>query len=55
MCKLELVDVGGPVDRAKAFGRIAFSCPSNELADIQANVEAKAKTVGASVKTPLVR
>ena len=54
MCKLELVDVGGPVDHAKAFGRIAFSCPSKELADIQANVEEKAKALGGNVKTPLV-
>jgi len=54
MCKLELVDVGGPVDHAKAFGRIAFSCPSQELADIQTKVEEKATALGGNVKTPLV-
>ena len=54
MCKLELVDVGGPVDHAKAFGRIAFSCPTKELADIQTKVEEKAKSLGGSVKTPLL-
>lgn len=54
MCKLELVDVGGAVDHAKAFGRIAFSCPSKELSVIEANVEAKAKALGGAVKTPLV-
>jgi len=54
MCKLELVDVGGAVDHAKAFGRIAFSCPSKELAGIQADVEEKGKSLGGKVKTPLV-
>ena len=27
-CKLELIHLGHPVDRATAFGRIAFSGPS---------------------------
>lgn len=39
-CKLELQDVGGEVDHAKAFGRIAFSCPSEDLPDIQSKMEA---------------
>ena len=30
-CKLELVDIGKEVDHAKAFGRIAFSCPSEQV------------------------
>jgi len=39
--QLEFVDIGGPVNRAKAFGRIAFSCPSVDLPKIQTNVETK--------------
>ncbi|KAJ8369232.1 hypothetical protein SKAU_G00092600 [Synaphobranchus kaupii] len=35
-CKLELQDVGGPVDHGTAFGRIAFSCPRQQLPDIEA-------------------
>ena len=31
--KLELVKVDGPVDHAKAFGRIAFACDRNEVCD----------------------
>ena len=30
-CKLELVDIGKPVDHATAFGRIAFACPKGEV------------------------
>ena len=30
-CKLELCDIGEPVDHATAFGRIAFSCPRDEV------------------------
>lgn len=30
-CKLELKNIGEPVDHAEAFGRIAFSCPTNEV------------------------
>jgi len=51
MCKLELVDVDGPVNHAKAFGRIAFACPGGDLPKIQASVERK--NLGA-VKTPLI-
>lgn len=30
-CKLELRDVGGAVDHGTAFGRIAFSCPQEQV------------------------
>lgn len=30
-CKLELHHVGGTVDHATAFGRIAFSCPREQV------------------------
>ena len=40
----------GPVDFASAFGRIAFSCLSKELPDI----EKKAKDTGNTILTPLV-
>ena len=30
-CKLELCDIGTEVDHATAFGRIAFSCPREEV------------------------
>lgn len=30
-CKLELQDIGGPVDHGTAFGRIAFACPKDEV------------------------
>jgi lactoylglutathione lyase len=52
MCKLELIDIGTPVDHAKAFGRVAFSCPRKELPGIQEKVEQK---IGIPhVKTPLI-
>ncbi|XP_075892458.1 glyoxalase domain-containing protein 4 isoform X2 [Nelusetta ayraudi] len=35
-CKLELQDVGGTVDHGTAFGRIAFSCPREQLPDLEA-------------------
>uniref|UniRef100_A0A4W4DV70 VOC domain-containing protein n=1 Tax=Electrophorus electricus TaxID=8005 RepID=A0A4W4DV70_ELEEL len=35
-CKLELQDIGAPVDHGTAFGRIAFSCPREQLPDIEA-------------------
>ncbi|XP_071110738.1 glyoxalase domain-containing protein 4-like [Haliotis cracherodii] len=34
-CKLELVDIGSTVDHATAFGRVAFSCPKDELPGIE--------------------
>lgn len=30
-CMLELHDVGGTVDHGTAFGRIAFSCPREQV------------------------
>eukprot|EP00061_Rhincodon_typus_P012091 g37586.t1 len=30
-CKLELQDIGSPVDHGSAYGRIAFSCPREQL------------------------
>ncbi|CAK1545259.1 unnamed protein product [Leptosia nina] len=48
--KLELVDIGGPVDHAKAYGRIAFSCPFDEQPIIDQKIqEAKGK-----ILTPLI-
>jgi len=49
-CKLELVDVGGPVDHAAAFGRIAFACPSAELPPLEEKMKAENQTI----LTPLV-
>nr|CAG4648757.1 EOG090X09EK [Polyphemus pediculus] len=48
--KLELKDIGCPIDHAKAFGRIAFSCPSSELPAI----ESKVKDANGTILTPLV-
>ncbi|KAM4794797.1 glyoxalase domain-containing protein 4 [Rhinophrynus dorsalis] len=49
-CKLELQDIGGPVDHGTAFGRIAFACPKNELP----NIEAQMKKENQKILTPLV-
>ncbi|KAM8976641.1 glyoxalase domain-containing protein 4 [Pelodytes ibericus] len=49
-CKLELQDMGGPVDHGTAFGRIAFACPKEELPDI----EAQMKKENQKILTPLV-
>ncbi|KAL4224022.1 Glyoxalase domain-containing protein 4 [Mactra antiquata] len=49
-CQLELYDIGTAVDHATAFGRIAFSCPRDELASIQD----KLKSTGQTILTPLV-
>ncbi|XP_061461281.1 glyoxalase domain-containing protein 4 isoform X3 [Rhineura floridana] len=49
-CKLELQGVGGAVDHGTAFGRIAFSCPKEELPGI----EALMKKEGQKILTPLV-
>ncbi|RXG56574.1 Glyoxalase domain-containing protein 4 [Armadillidium vulgare] len=38
-------DKGGPVDHAKAYGRIAFSCPSEELKPIEALMKEKGQTI----------
>ncbi|XP_022118473.2 glyoxalase domain-containing protein 4 [Pieris rapae] len=48
--KLELIDIGTPVDHAKAYGRIAFSCPFEEQPIIDQKIqEAKGK-----ILTPLI-
>uniref|UniRef100_A0A3P9JDW2 Glyoxalase domain-containing protein 4 n=1 Tax=Oryzias latipes TaxID=8090 RepID=A0A3P9JDW2_ORYLA len=49
-CQLELCDVGGTVDHGTAFGRIAFSCPREELP----NLEALMKKENQKILTPLV-
>lgn len=41
---------GTKVDHAKAFGRVAFSCPSSQLPHIEASV----KEAGETILTPLV-
>lgn len=35
-CKLELHNIVGTVDHGTAFGCIAFSCPREQLADLEA-------------------
>lgn len=48
--KLELVDIGEPVNHAKAYGRIAFSCPFDQQPIIDQKIqEAKGK-----ILTPLI-
>lgn len=49
-CKLELQAIGGPVDHATAFGRVAFSCPREQLPDIQSRMQGENQ----KVITPLV-
>lgn len=49
-CMLELHDVGGPVDHATAFGRIAFSCPREQLPELEALI----KKENQKILTPLV-
>ncbi|XP_065709451.1 glyoxalase domain-containing protein 4 [Patagioenas fasciata] len=49
-CKLELKTVGGAVDHGTAFGRIAFSCPKDELP----NIETLMKKENQRILTPLV-
>nr|CAG4645655.1 EOG090X09EK [Lynceus sp. MCZ IZ 141354] len=48
--KLELIDIGEKVDHAKAFGRIAFSCPASELSGIEELMKSNKQTI----LTPLV-
>lgn len=48
--KLELVDIGKPLDRATAYGRIAFSCPR----DLQPIIDEKIKNNGEKILTPLI-
>ncbi len=33
-CKLELKDVGGTIDRGTAYGRVAFSCPRDQVREL---------------------
>uniref|UniRef100_A0A3Q3G8Y2 Glyoxalase domain containing 4 n=1 Tax=Labrus bergylta TaxID=56723 RepID=A0A3Q3G8Y2_9LABR len=49
-CKLELQDISGTVDHGTAFGRIAFSCPREQLSDL----EALMKKENQNILTPLV-
>lgn len=49
-CRLELVQISESLDHAEAFGRIAFSCPSKQLKEI----EDKVKETGNTILTPLV-
>uniref|UniRef100_A0A8D0AY99 Glyoxalase domain-containing protein 4 n=1 Tax=Salvator merianae TaxID=96440 RepID=A0A8D0AY99_SALMN len=49
-CKLELQGINQAVDHGTAFGRIAFSCPKEELPEIEAAV----KKEGQKILTPLV-
>nr|CAG4647214.1 EOG090X09EK [Megafenestra aurita] len=48
--KLELKLVGEKIDRCKAFGRIAFSCPSAQLPLIESDI----KTANETIITPFV-
>ncbi|CAG9585258.1 unnamed protein product [Danaus chrysippus] len=48
--KLELVDIGEPVNHAKAYGRIAFSCPFDE----QPIINQKVQEVKGKILTPLI-
>ncbi|XP_056297103.1 glyoxalase domain-containing protein 4 [Pseudoliparis swirei] len=49
-CKLELYDNSGTVDHGTAFGRIAFSCPREQLPGL----EALMKNENQKILTPLV-
>ncbi|XP_078536006.1 glyoxalase domain-containing protein 4 [Lissotriton helveticus] len=49
-CKVELQDIGTSVDHGTAFGRIAISCPKDELPPIEAEIKRKNYTI----LTPLV-
>ncbi|XP_072909325.1 glyoxalase domain-containing protein 4 isoform X1 [Hemitrygon akajei] len=54
-CKLELQDIGGPVDHATAYGRIAFSCPREQLPGLETQVrkeKQKILTALVSLETP---
>lgn len=43
--KLELVQLSDPVDHAEAFGRIAFSCPTSELPEIERSMKEAEQTL----------
>lgn len=44
-CSLRLVQSTEPIDHAEAFGRIAFSCPSDQLKGIEAKMKAENRTI----------
>lgn len=48
--KLELQDIGGPVERAKAYGRIAFSIPFEQQEKLNEKIEKHNQTI----LTPLI-
>nr|CAG4646408.1 EOG090X09EK [Macrothrix elegans] len=48
--KLEIKAIGEEVQHQKAFGRIAFSCPSEQLPSIESGV----KEAGRTILTPLI-
>ncbi|XP_046965126.1 glyoxalase domain-containing protein 4 [Vanessa cardui] len=48
--KLEFVDIGGPVNHAKAYGRIAFSCPFDQ----QPVIDKKIQETKGKILTPLI-
>ncbi|XP_017771030.1 PREDICTED: glyoxalase domain-containing protein 4 [Nicrophorus vespilloides] len=48
--KLELQEISDPINRAKAYGRIAFSVPLEE----QDVIDAKVKEANATILTPLI-
>lgn len=47
---LELIDIGTPVNRAKAYGRIAFACPFEE----QPIIDKKIQAANGTILTPLI-
>lgn len=48
--KLELKNIGEPVNRAKAYGRIAFDCPFDQQPLIDKKIQAHKQTI----LTPLI-
>lgn len=44
-CSLQLVQSNEPIERAEAYGRIAFACPSSQLKEIESSVMAANHTV----------
>lgn len=44
-CVLEFKDIGGPVNHALAYGRIAFSVPKASLPAIQSRMESEKQTI----------
>ncbi|XP_061712484.1 glyoxalase domain-containing protein 4 [Cydia pomonella] len=48
--KLELVEIAEPINRAKAYGRIAFACPFDE----QPIIDSKIQAADEKILTPLI-